>query len=711
MGMLPGTSTEAKYEPSPVEQVGTGRKLPGEGVLESPTTPKTAAASPAEEEESRATPTGPKRNTNFNATLYWKRAKLLAQRQQDTEGKTGDKDSGESGQSKHIHSKHLARSAVSQANKRFSIILSEVRQKRPTYTISPYAIKKQVWDWFIIIFVVYNALFIPLSLAFNDQFSKGAELGLFILDTCVDCLFFVDIILSFRTEFPDQHGDPVQDGTLIARNYLKSWFWVDLVATIPFDAIGSLFTSSGSHTGAFGLLKTIRLFRLGRLFKKLEQIAAANALRIVKLMFTYLMCVHWFACMWFFIGEKYQSKVQANQWTGERWTVVHNVVEADLKTQYGTSFHYALTCILPGASNVVPGTNTERNFSDVVMVAGALMNAFVFGNVAALIQSFDHMQSKYTEHAETINAFTTHFAVPQSLKQRMQAYFENMWTILGGFDVRDVTKSLPRRLQYDVYSHIYSSLVTHSRLFKDCDKGFVRMLLSRLTPVFVVPNEVLVGQEDPVNEMFFILRGVAAVISKDGVVQALLREGDPVGHIALLQGERRRTANVQAVEMLELARLDRKDFEECLAMYPDHRELLHNYAKQELGRLKSKARQQKREMDGIEPAASTPREVEEIKAIEENMESPVPRGASQPGPPRATSSFIANKQVTDMLASIQSSIMEMKTMQRDQAQQLAALKTQIEKGAAAGAHLLSHSLESEDEDATRKRWANSSSDQ
>jgi len=502
------------------------------------------------------------------------------------------------------------RSALLKANKRFSFILSEVRRAKPTYTIDPGSTWKQAWDWMIILFVIYNATVIPLSLAFEDRVSHTAATALFVFDTIVDCLFFLDIVLSFRTEFPDNRGDPIKDGREIANAYIKSgWFWIDLLATIPFDQIISAFLAdSGQHTVALALLKTIRLFRLGRLLKKLEQLAAANALRIVKLMFTYVMCVHWFACGWFWIAEEYRASTQEDE--DGRWTHVYKVADADLSTQYGVSFHYALTCILPGASIIVPGTNIERTYSDLVMIAGALMNAFVFGNVAALIQDFDHNQAKYSAHLESITAFTTHFAVPLKLKTRMRAYFENMWTILGGFDVKEMTKSLPRRLQYDVFSHIYAPLVKNSKIFSDCDQAFVRLLISRLTPVFVVPNEVLVGVEDPVQEMFFIQRGVAAVIATDGTVKALLRQGDPVGHIALLQGEKRRTASVQAVEMLELARLDRKDFEECLDMYPDHRGILQRFARIETNRFKQMAKLQ----EDAERRGSEMSEIQEFHA-------------------------------------------------------------------------------------------------
>lgn len=48
-------------------------------------------------------------------------------------------------------------------------------------------------------------------------------------------LFVADILLNFRTTFVSSKGEVVSDSKLIAINYLKGWFVVDLLAALPFD--------------------------------------------------------------------------------------------------------------------------------------------------------------------------------------------------------------------------------------------------------------------------------------------------------------------------------------------------------------------------------------------------------------------------------------------------------------------------------------------
>ena len=56
------------------------------------------------------------------------------------------------------------------------------------------------------------------------------------INAIIDTLFLVDIVISFRTTYVDPStGDEIQDLKQIANHYLRSRFWLDLLATIPID--------------------------------------------------------------------------------------------------------------------------------------------------------------------------------------------------------------------------------------------------------------------------------------------------------------------------------------------------------------------------------------------------------------------------------------------------------------------------------------------
>ncbi len=50
-------------------------------------------------------------------------------------------------------------------------------------------------------------------------------------------MYCLDIILNFRTTFVSKSGQVIYDSKLIAVNYIKGWFLLDLLAAIPFDLL------------------------------------------------------------------------------------------------------------------------------------------------------------------------------------------------------------------------------------------------------------------------------------------------------------------------------------------------------------------------------------------------------------------------------------------------------------------------------------------
>ena len=44
-----------------------------------------------------------------------------------------------------------------------------------------------------------------------------------------------DIVLNFRTSYVNKSGQVVYQARLIALNYIRGWFLLDLLAAIPFD--------------------------------------------------------------------------------------------------------------------------------------------------------------------------------------------------------------------------------------------------------------------------------------------------------------------------------------------------------------------------------------------------------------------------------------------------------------------------------------------
>ncbi|QDZ22490.1 potassium voltage-gated channel protein [Chloropicon primus] len=178
---------------------------------------------------------------------------------------------------------------------------------------------KTRWDWIVIILVLYNSFFIP----YNFSFVTAANSSMDMFDYFVDFLFLIDMGLSFFTGFYDIRGDEVVDLKEIRKKYMSRWFWIDLVAIFPFEV---LIIASGKNlnVSVFNLFKAPRLLRLGKLAKKLDQLAGANAFRIFKLLLVFTLFAHWVACVWFFVG-RFQD--EGNLWSGSVWLAENHLCQ------------------------------------------------------------------------------------------------------------------------------------------------------------------------------------------------------------------------------------------------------------------------------------------------------------------------------------------------------------------------------------------------
>ena len=93
------------------------------------------------------------------------------------------------------------------------------------------------------------------------------------LDLIVDVYFLLDILRNFRQAYYDKNGRLVAQPFVLAKDYLKSWFVLDLAASFPIDWImNSLQTQSSAARGAV----LLRMAKLGKLLRLMRLMRMAN---------------------------------------------------------------------------------------------------------------------------------------------------------------------------------------------------------------------------------------------------------------------------------------------------------------------------------------------------------------------------------------------------------------------------------------------------
>ena len=93
---------------------------------------------------------------------------------------------------------------------------------------------KLAWDIFVLVVLLIVSMVVPIRLAFSTHDPWSWTIAYAI----ADLIFFIDLVLTFFTSISDDNKVyEITDKKQIAKNYLKGWFWVDLISIFPLDAI------------------------------------------------------------------------------------------------------------------------------------------------------------------------------------------------------------------------------------------------------------------------------------------------------------------------------------------------------------------------------------------------------------------------------------------------------------------------------------------
>ena len=118
----------------------------------------------------------------------------------------------------------------------------------------------------MLLLLVANLIILPVAISFfNDDLSTR-----WVVFNCLsDTIFLIDIVVNFRTgelklrsyagrqftkvDAPgimqaDNSEQVILDPKLIARDYLRTWFFLDLISSIPLDYIFLIFNSLRGDT-------------------------------------------------------------------------------------------------------------------------------------------------------------------------------------------------------------------------------------------------------------------------------------------------------------------------------------------------------------------------------------------------------------------------------------------------------------------------------
>ncbi|OQR71013.1 potassium/sodium hyperpolarization-activated cyclic nucleotide-gated channel 4-like, partial [Tropilaelaps mercedesae] len=452
------------------------------------------------------------------------------------------------------------------------------------------------WDLCMLTLLVANLIVLPVAISFfNDDLSAR-----WIAFNCLsDTIFLLDIVVNFRTGIMNQDNSEqvILEPKEIAHHYIRSWFFLDLVSSIPLDYIFLIFIQDYQDVNTYlqagralrilrfakmlSLLRLLRLSRLVRYVNQWEEVYFLNMasvfMKIINLICMMLLIGHWSGCLQFLVP-------MLQGFPNNSWVTINDLVKKDWFEQYSWALFKAMSHMLCiGYGRFPPQSVTDMWLTLLSMISGATCYALFLGHTTNLIQSLDSSRRHYREKLKQVEEYMAYRKLPRDLRQRIADYFEHRYQ--GKFfNEDDILNELSERLHEDVVNYNCRSLVASVPFFANADPDFVSDVVTKLKYEVYQPGDLIIKEGTIGTKMYFIQEGIVDIVTAGGEVATSLSDGSYFGEICLLTNARR-VASVRAETYCNLFSLSVEHFNTVLDQYPLVRRTMESIAAERLNKI------------------------------------------------------------------------------------------------------------------------------
>jgi len=462
------------------------------------------------------------------------------------------------------------------------------------------------WDMLVILLVLCDSVVIPVQLA---EFRTSPEFDDVWLCTTVS-IFFCDLVLNFWTGYQGdmkqgQEKQLVTSKAMIAIHYLRGWFWIDFLSTVPWNVIaGALKPKSEKNTTSDGLklakvvklmrllrlMRMLRLCKIGVIWERLEarigSITALNVVSMVKVLGIWTAICHWGACIWWMVGKRdslvmlvtmQDAKVGGLHWTevprmhsafDESWTWV----ERPASEQYVFCFYWILGVMRTMPAEVTPVNLTERMF--VLLFMFFAVGAFAV-NIARITQAWFRFSARKDAFKEEMACARMHLREIKcgpALQLRAESYFHHLFQ-KRRIHAKELSllSALPEGLRRKLSRAHMVHYLRQVPEFQDWAEPMLARVCDASDVVDYLPGDKLTQKDQDAEAAYVLTRGFLQIFGARPAAGARLGSKEAPRRLTVVDEHCLFTSKavtcsetVVALECSEVLRVDRQRFLELM---------------------------------------------------------------------------------------------------------------------------------------------------
>lgn len=317
--------------------------------------------------------------------------------------------------------------------------------------------------------------------------------------------------------------------------YLKGRFWVDLLATIPFDNIAEAIIGSGNASllSIFSLMKLVRVLRLNRIISLLKVTNEVKlSLKLLKLIFFLVMYLHCCGCAWYYIVSFDEKWIPPLDYV----FITTNFYDEGVDHRYFSSIYHAVLMLT--GNDLGPREIPQIIFCSATLTAGAIINANIFGELAVILASLNRKATTFQGKLDTANAAMRNLGLDNKLQVQITGFLTYSKALLESQEeLGAFLQMISPSLRHRVLKHMFSSTLILNPVFNN-NMELIDFMSKRFDTQILLPEHSVITQGEQGDDLYAIAKGECKVSVTDqkGCTDsyANLLPGDVFGEIALL---------------------------------------------------------------------------------------------------------------------------------------------------------------------------------
>lgn len=404
------------------------------------------------------------------------------------------------------------------------------------FLVMPWSRFLTVWRTVMVVVVLWAVIFAPFELAFSWWTPSTAfdVVSRFVDTFCIADMFMTFFIVTIK------HGRLVTKRKAIAKAYMTSWFWCDLLTNIPWDLL--IHSSSGKSRKVVKVLKLPKVFRLTRLLRVARE--EAHTLGTFFTLSGMLLLAHYFSCLWTLLLIDCEESEQCPD-------IIDTYAEGlSVGTATLTGSDAWLRFIVEGWHfdwQSPPGVGVELA-AIVTCLTGLCAMGMLFANIARAMDKQDSHTRKFNERLRNVQAASNQHALSKDIYSRARRHFHYVWSC-GSDASRELLadQTLSIDLRRELAFSFYGDLLRKVPFLENAEANLLKQLCRYAIMEVFSPQDNIIMSGESGDELFFLVVGSVTVRNpKDGAVLRTLDEGSFFGEVALFNPESCHGVNVKA---------------------------------------------------------------------------------------------------------------------------------------------------------------------